>query len=294
MNRSKLYITLLVALVFASAASVLVFQKLNQNGQAPSAMVVVATKDLDIGAALTPGDLKVVAWTGGQLPKGAISKTADLSGRGVIYPISENEVILDSKLAAIGAGAGLPATIPQGMRAVSIRVDDVVAVAGFVGPGTRVDVLLTGSPMGRSDVVTKTILQNVQVLAAGQKTQPDSQGRPEKVNVVTLLCSGEDSQKVTLAANEGHLQLVLRNPTDSEKMGRSAAVGRNSLYGEQPEPAKKIVYVAAKAAPAPPPPPPAPVAVVEKPVELPSVVLIRADRVSTVQLQANQKEAVNQ
>src|SRR5258705_2018632 len=154
MNRSKLYITLLFALIFASAAGVLVFQKLNQNGQAaPSTMVVVATKDLDIGAALTPGDLKLAAWTGSQLPKGAILRTADLSGRGVIYPISENEVILDSKLAATGAGAGLPATIPQGMRAVSIRVDDVVAVAGFVGPGTRVDVLLTGSPMGRSDVV---------------------------------------------------------------------------------------------------------------------------------------------
>src|SRR5207253_806590 len=117
---------------------------------------------------------------------------ADASGRAVLYPLSENEMILEAKLAPVGAGAGLPAVIPPGMRAVSIRVDDVVAVAGYVMPGTRVDVLLTGSPGNRSDALTRTILENVLVLAAGQKIQPDGQGRPEKVSVVTLLCSGED------------------------------------------------------------------------------------------------------
>src|SRR5690349_11871939 len=122
------------------------------------------------------------------------------------------------------------------MRAVSIRVDDVVAVAGFVAPGTRVDVLLTGTPGNKTEALTKTILQNVQVLAAGQKFQPDGQGKAEKVNVVTLLCTSEDAAKVTLAASDGRIQLVLRNPTDTVTPERVASVGRNSLYGDRPQP----------------------------------------------------------
>src|SRR4051812_12326482 len=144
MNNNKLYLALLVALVLAGTASVLVSQKLNQvEAKAPTASIVVAAKDLEIGSALLPENLKVVEWNG-VVPKGAFTTIAETNGRSVLYPTFENEAILDAKLAAVGSGAGLPSVIPAGMRAVSIRVDEVVAVAGFVGPGTRVDVLLTG------------------------------------------------------------------------------------------------------------------------------------------------------
>jgi pilus assembly protein CpaB len=238
-----------------------------------------------------------VPWAASELPKGAVLKISDIEGRGVIYPIAQDELVLESKLAATGAGAGLPSVIPHGMRAVSIRVDDVVAVAGFVGPGTRVDVLLTGSPTTKNDTaLTKTILQNVQVLAAGQKIQPDSQGRAEKVNVVTLLCTGQDAAKVTLAANEGRIQLILRNPTDTQSPERAASVGKSALYGETVQPVTRVVHVPVKA-PAPPPvvvaappPPPPP----DKPAPPPSIVLIRSGNVTTVQVTERKGEVTNQ
>lgn len=299
MNRSKLLFTLFLALALAGAASLLVFQKLNQNGQGvPTAMVVVASKDLEMGVALGENDLKQIPYAAGQIPKGAIQNVADLQGRAVIYPISENEIVLEAKLAAKGSGAGLPAVIPQGMRAVSIRVDDVVAVAGFVGPGTHVDVLLTGTPGSKEDALTRTILQNVQVLAAGQKIQPDASGKAEKVNVVTLLCNSDDAAKVTLAANEGRIQLVLRNPTDTVQPERASMIAKSTLYGERAVPVVRAVAPAPKPKPAPVavaaalPPPPAPV--VEKRPEPSTVIVIRADRVTSVQVPDRQNEATNQ
>src|SRR6266852_2456480 len=270
MNRSRLYLTFLLALLLAGGASLLVSQKLNQGRvlNMPAATIVAAAKDLDVGAALAPEDLKMISWTSGQVPKGAFSKIADATGRAVLYPMFENEAILDAKLAPTGSGAGLPAVIPQGMRAVSIRVDDVVAVAGFVGPGTRVDVLLTGNPAAgvqSSEMLTKTILENVQVLAAGQKIQPDAHGTPEKVNVVTLLCTIADASKLTLGSSEGRIQLVLRNPTDTIKTDISKGVGRRALYGGAPIPppvhvaVKKVAPPPRPAAPPPVAPPPAPV-----------------------------------
>ncbi|MEO8029131.1 MAG: Flp pilus assembly protein CpaB [Bryobacteraceae bacterium] len=284
MNRSKLYLTLLLAFILAGSASLLVSQKLSQSDQKnQKARVVVASKNLEVGTALSADTLKVVSWTGSDAPKGAFSNVSDAVGRAVLYPMFENEPILDAKLAPVGSGAGLPAVIPPGMRAVSIRVDEVVAVAGFVGPGTRVDVMLTG--VSHNESQTKTILQNVQVLAAGQKIQPDAQGRAEKVNVVTLLCSSEDAAKVTLGASDGHIQLLLRNPMDGEKTEKTASVLKGSLFGDAPPAPKRqvvIVHKVEKAAPAPQPvavvvpPPPAPV--------IPTVLVIRGDRVSTVQV----------
>ncbi|MBS1826018.1 MAG: Flp pilus assembly protein CpaB [Acidobacteria bacterium] len=296
MNRSKLLVTLLLALALAGSASILVFQRINQGNQ-PAAMatVVVAARNLDIGTALGPQDVREVQWPTGNVPKGAVMRATELKGRAVIYPVAENEPLLEMKLAANGSGAGLPAVIPQGMRAVSIRVDEVVAVAGFVGPGTRVDVLLTGTPGTKNEALTRTILQNVQVLAAGQKIQPDAEGRAEKVNVVTLLCSGEDAAKVTLAANEGRIQLVLRNPTDTAVPERVAMVGRAALYGEaKPAPVAAPRPKAAPVAAPAPAPAPAPPVVVEK-VEPPStVIVIRADRVTSVTVPHRKAESVNQ
>src|SRR6266852_7994815 len=224
MNRSRIVTTFILALIIAGLASYLVMKQLNRGGVKANISVqrvVMAAKDLDVGAKLAEEDLRLADWAVGDPPKEAFFKIQDAVGRAVIYPTFKDEIILGSRLASVGAGAGMGAVIPPGMRAVSIRVDDVVAVAGFVGPGTRVDVLLTG--VSRNESLTKTILENVQVLAAGQKIQPDSQGKAEKVNVVTLLCTSQDAAKVTLAANDGHIQLVLRNPMDTQKTDHGAS-----------------------------------------------------------------------
>ncbi len=296
MNRSRLYLTFLLALMLAGGASLLVSQKLNQGRvlSMPAATIVAAARDLDVGAALASEDLKMISWTSGQVPKGAFSKIADATGRAVLYPMFENEAILDAKLAPTGSGAGLPAVIPHGMRAVSIRVDDVVAVAGFVGPGTRVDVLLTG--VSRNESLTKTILENVQVLAAGQKIQPDSQGKAEKVNVVTLLCTSQDAAKVTLAANDGHIQLILRNPMDTQKTDHGASVARGALYGEVLVPTARVVRVPVRVAALPPPAPPAPPVAIAPPppVAPPTVIVIRGESVTRVEVPDLSKGALRQ
>ncbi|MEO5926638.1 MAG: Flp pilus assembly protein CpaB [Bryobacteraceae bacterium] len=300
MNNNKLYLALLIALILAGTASILVSQRLSQvDAKAPAASIVVASKDLDIGSALVPEDLKVIAWNG-TVPKGAYTTVGDAAGRAVLYPMFENEAILDAKLAPMGSGAGLPAVIPPGMRAVSIRVDEVVAVAGFVGPGTRVDVLLTGESGNGSESRTKAILENIQVLAAGQKIQPDAQGKAEKVNVVTLLCSTQDAAKVTLAANEGRIQLLLRNPMDAVMGDQLASIGKASLYGDgspKPAPAPRPVRAAARPVVNPPAPPPAPVPVIQvvaAPPPPPTVIVIRGDHVSTIEVRTSDGKPSNE
>ncbi|HYM12891.1 MAG TPA: Flp pilus assembly protein CpaB [Bryobacterales bacterium] len=294
MNKSRLIATFVLALLIAAAASLFVMNKLKQSARASASTnshIVMAARNLDIGAKLSEADLRVGEWAAGPAPQGSFTKVSDAVGRAVLYPTFQDEAILEAKLAPVGSGAGLPAVIPEGMRAVSIRVDDVVAVAGFVGPGTRVDVLLTGTPgvgRGGNEPLTKTILENVQVLAAGEKIQPDATGKAERVNVVTLLCSPEDSAKLTLAANEGRIQLVLRNPSDNAKDKENmAAVGRGALYGgtvlKAEAPASGPVRVARRRqVPVPPPlatPPPPP----PKP-EMAVIEMIRAERVSKVEM----------
>ena len=285
MNRSRVVTTFALALIIAGLASYLVMKQLNQGTvqvHASVKRVVMAAKDLEVGTKLSEEDLRLADWAVGDPPKEAFFKVEEAVGRAVLYPTFKDEIILGSRLASVGAGAGMAAVIPPGMRAVSIRVDDVVAVAGFVGPGTRVDVLLTGIPSAGtqgSEMLTKTILENIQVLAAGQKIQPDAHGTPEKVNVVTLLCTIEDASKVTLGASEGRIQLVLRNPTDTIKAGANKAVGRRALYGGAPAPPRTVVVVKKVAPPPPPPPPMAPPTITFATIEL-----FNAGKRTTVQL----------
>ena len=157
--------------------------------------------------------------------------------RGVIIPINKGEFILPSKLAPENAGAGLPSLIPPGMRAVSVRVNEVVSVAGFVGPGTRVDVLLTGTPNGSSESQTTTVLQNVAVIAAGHTLERNANGEAQNTPVITLLASPEDAERVTLASSEGKIQLVLRNPFDTHEDSVDAANARGLYKGGTPPPA---------------------------------------------------------
>jgi pilus assembly protein CpaB len=177
--------------------------------------VIVAASDLQLGAALRQEDLRAIQWPSEAVPAGAFGKPEDLIGRGLIQSVATNEPFLPSKLAAREAGAGLPPVIPEGQRALSVRVNDVVGVAGYVLPGTRVDVVATVNPtQQQTDVTSKVILTNVQVLAAGTKIEQDEKNKPIAVSVVTLLVNPDEAERLTLASTEGKIQLALRNPLD--------------------------------------------------------------------------------
>jgi pilus assembly protein CpaB len=183
----------------------------------PGVDVIQAANDLQVGSKLQDGDIRIVKVPASILPPNSYKAKSQVLGRGVILPVQKGEFILPSKLAAENAGSGLPSLIPPGMRAVSVRVNEVVAVAGFVVPGTRVDVLLTGNPGGANEQQTTTVLENVAVIAAGQKLERNAAGEPQSTPVITLLVSPDDAQKLTLASSQGHIQLALRNPVDTKK-----------------------------------------------------------------------------
>jgi pilus assembly protein CpaB len=173
--------------------------------------------------------------TGDALPADVISNPDDVIGRGLIMPVIQNEPILPMKLAPKGAGAGLPPVIPPGFRALSVRVNEVIGVAGYVLPGTRVDVVATVSPTSQQiDMTSKVILTNVLVLAAGTKIDRQTdKDKPIPVTVVTLLVNPEEAERLTLASSEGKIQLALRNPLDRETPS-TRGVRPSALLGPVP------------------------------------------------------------
>jgi pilus assembly protein CpaB len=188
----------------------------------PSRTIVVAARDLAAGAIVRREDVETMPWPGSAVPEGFAVQAGEVVGRGLIVEVRENEPLLSWKLADKDAGGGLPITIPAGMRAVSVEVDEVVGVAGFVLPGTRVDVLATVMPGNdRTRTTTRIILQNVRALAADQRYQQDMEGEPQYVTVVTLLVTPENAEALTLAATEGRIQLALRNTLDGEEVQTS-------------------------------------------------------------------------
>jgi len=225
MNRNRLLMIGFFALVMGAVVSFVVYRNLQggRSQSAPGEDVLVATNDLQVGTKIEEKDIKYVHYPSGDLPSGVFHRKDRLLGRGVVVPISRGELILTNKLAAENAGYGLPSLIPPGMRAVSVRVNDTTGIAGFVLPGTRVDVLLTGNPEGGNQQETTTVLENVAVLAAGQKLERNAAGEPQNTPVITLLVSPDDAQKLTLAANQGKIQLALRNPLDTKQQELMAA-----------------------------------------------------------------------
>jgi pilus assembly protein CpaB len=185
----------------------------------PSQTIVVASRDLPAGSIVRREDVETMGWPGSAVPEGFAMQAGEVVGRGLIVEVRKNEPLLDWKLAQREAGGGLTITIPEGMRAVSVEVDEVIGVAGFVLPGTRVDVLATVMPgTDRTQTTTRIILQNVRAVAADQKYQQDIEGEPQYVTVVTLLVTPTEAEALTLAATEGRIQLALRNTLDSEEV----------------------------------------------------------------------------
>jgi pilus assembly protein CpaB len=206
------------------------FRKLAQAKSIPTVSVVVTSRAVPLGTRLQAGDLRVVNWPAAHPVQGMFARIEDCVNRAAITSLVENEPLLEGKLAPKEGGAGLSATIPSGMRAVSVSVNDVIGVAGFVVPGTMVDVLVTGSMGSGSGNVTRTILENVRVLAAGQKVEQEREGKPQTVPVITLLVSPEDANELTMASTQGRIQLALRNTLDSAKVD-PAPVLQTSLFG---------------------------------------------------------------
>jgi pilus assembly protein CpaB len=220
--------------------------------------VVVAARALPAGVSLKPEDLKLAKVPVEQFPSGAFEKVEELLERPVVSSILPEEPVREGRLALRGSGFGLSPIIPPGMRAVAVRVNEVVGVAGFVLPGMRVDVLVTGRPAGRETTVTKTILQDIQVLSAGQTIEPDARGQAINAPVVTLLVSPEQAEVLTLAS-EGRIQLVLRNSGDravEKTPGRVLAeLYRTANEKSEVRAQRPRRTVAAPPAPVPPSPP---------------------------------------
>src|SRR5271165_380998 len=246
MNRTRLLMIGVLALALGFFASVYVYKNLQSksgSGAEAGADVIVAAEDLQVGTRVDEHDIKVIRIPATDLPPGAPRKRSDVLGHGVIVPISTGEFILPNRLAAENAGAGLPSLIPPGMRAVSVRVNEVVSVAGFVTPGTRVDVLLTGTPGAGGEEQTTTVLQNVAVLASGHTLERTATGEAQNTAVITLLVSPDDAQRLTLASSEGHIQLALRNPLDTKQDEVPSSNSRGLYKGSAAPPAPKPVAV---------------------------------------------------
>jgi len=210
MNRNRLLMIGFIALAMGAFVSLLVYRNLEGGrGKAqPGEDVFVAADDLQVGTKIEDKDIKLVHFPSNVLPIGVFHHREKLLGRGVIQPISRDELILTNKLAGENAGYGLSALIPPGMRAVSVRVNDTSPVFGFVLPGTRVDVLLTGEPQGSTQ--TTTVLENIFVLANGPRLERVPNGEAVATSVITLLVSPDDAQRLTLASNQGRVHLVAR------------------------------------------------------------------------------------
>jgi pilus assembly protein CpaB len=236
----------IVALVLSAGITYLAYRVFQRRLQPPEVTdsVVVAAKKLPLGARITAEDVKLAQWPKSTPLEGAIKDVNLVIGRGPIMPLQVNEPILESKLAPKEAGVGLTAIIPEGMRALSIQVNSIIGVSGFVMPGSKVDLILTSIPPREvagakpEEQASKIILENLEVLAAGQNVQRDVDGKPQTVQDVTLLLTPEQAEKVALATGDGRIQLALRNPMDKEA-AEPPLIVRSALYtGPTMEPAK--------------------------------------------------------
>jgi pilus assembly protein CpaB len=261
-RRNRTIAVLLVAVGLASLASYVVYRTIARmpvrQVEVASVYVAVATENLSMGTRISKEHVKVVGWPAASPVKGSFPSAEALIGRGLIQPVSANEPLTESKLAPIEAGAGLPPSITPGMRALSVKVNEVIGVAGFAVPGSRVDVIVVLN--NRDDSMARVVVSNVQVLTAGTRydTEQAKDGKPIPSSVVTLLVTPEDAERISLANTGGKITLVLRNPLDTIATD-TKGVRMASLMGA-PEPPPVINAVRGQvmrvAAPKPAPEPP--------------------------------------
>ena len=251
LKQQRIVVALILALVISGACTYLLSKRMSARATAksiPDIMYAAPSRPLQAGEVLKPDSVELIAWPGTKPLRGAFLKTADLVGRTLLFPLERDQPVLERDLSAVGAGAGLASRIPDGMRAIALRSDEVVGVAGFLVPGSRVDVLVTLRIAQSADPVTATVLQNAEVLAVGQRAQPDPDGKPTAaVTVVTLLLTPDQAERAVLASAQGSVHFVLRNGAD---MGHAepAPMQLSMLAGGLAAPAVKQEPAAAPAA----------------------------------------------
>ena len=254
-----------IATVTAAIASVAVYAAISsipvREVEVAHAYAVVAVRSLPMGAQVTERDVKLVPWPSSSPVAGGFDRVEAVVKRGLIAGVVENEPLTESKLAPLEAGAGLPPTIPTGMRAMSVKVDEVIGVAGFVVPGTRVDLVVTVRPGGNEDPMSRAVVSNVLVLTAGTRyDQEQNVGKPLPSTVVTLAVTPDDVEKIALASSEGKISLALRNPLDVEPT-QTSGIGVTALMRGAAQPVAPPAPARRRVAPAPKPAAPAPVVV---------------------------------
>jgi pilus assembly protein CpaB len=257
MNPKRVFVALGLALFVSGLCTWLVSRRLTAQAAAPKQLdvqYVAPSHALQAGEVLGPENLAMVAWPASTPLDGAFSRTTDVVGRAVLFPLSKDQPILERDLSAAGAGTGLAGKIPDGMRAVALRSDEVVGVAGFLVPGSRVDVLVTFQSDRLPEPETSTVVQNARVIAAGHQIEPDPEGKNSAVTVVTLLLTPEESQRAVLASAQGAIHFVLRNGADT---GRTADTSTrlSQLSGGPRTVAQVVARAAAPAGQAAPKPP---------------------------------------
>ena len=253
MKTKRILIALTLALVVSVLCTWFVSRRLTAPAvpqKLPDAQYAAPSRTLQAGEVLKSGDLELVAWPGSDPVDGAFSQISAAVGREVLFPLAKGQPILDSDLSAPGSGTGLASKIPNGMRAVALRSDEVVGVAGFLVPGSHLDVLVTYHSDVSPDSITATVLQDAVMLAAGHQLEPDPTGKTSDVTVVTLLLNPEQAERAVLASNQGVIHFVLRNGADTSR-SEPAPMLLSQLSGQAPAMAHTATHPIAAATPAP-------------------------------------------
>jgi pilus assembly protein CpaB len=289
MQRNQVLIAFGIAWLSALVLSWWVYRTTTAPQKRDSVSVVAAARDLPVGKKIQASDLKLIALDRKDLPKGAFVKGADVVDRVVAVALFASETVLSGKLAAKGSGEGLTALIAPGARAVSVQVNEISGVSGFIQPGTRVDVLYT-RVFSNGDAATATILQNVKVLAYGRQFDPAAAVDPKDTSrptVATLLVSQEEAEKLVLAGQRGRIQLVLRNGLDDELTEGADPVASADLGIDEPQKPQPIVQFrpAPAAPPAPTPVVAAPATAAKKESNGHVIRIFRGDKVTEEKIQ---------
>lgn len=247
-----------VALIITVIFYAIVGARAPVQAETPTKDLVVATKDLAMGSVITPEDVRLIEFPENAYPANAFATIEDVIDRSVISPILASEPVAMGRVTEKGAGVGLAPLIPEGKRAVALAINQVSGVSGFINPGSRVDILLTGRPDGSEGQITTTVMENIEVLTAGHRLEMNANGQPENVPVLNMLLTPEEAELLTLATSEGRIHLILRNPNDEVNVKRQRPVARSrDLFAkaqiQRPRPRPRAVRKAA------PPPPPMPV-----------------------------------
>jgi len=248
MKNARAIVMLVVALAAGIAAVVSASRWLMQQSASSTKQVVVAAADLDLGQPLGNEQLRLVSWPSGSVPPGTFDDIKTLQGRVVRTSLQRGEPVLDAKLAPLGTKGGLSAVIAEGKRAITVRVNDVVGVAGFALPGNLVDVIVNTNEAENKNAnnsnISKIVLEKILVLAVAQQVSRDDT-QPKVVNAVTLEVTPEQAEKLDVARSVGTLSLVLRNQVDVAAVNTGGATKTTLLGSPAAQPAPKVVMVAA-------------------------------------------------